>query len=68
MKKEKLQKKLVLNKKTITNLHKEEMDSAKGGVGPITTFGIPCPTDYCSQMLGCDTDWTCEWGCIFQKL
>ncbi len=43
----KLTKKLVLNKKTISNLDREEMNSARGA-----SFFIPC-SDSCSVIFVC---------------
>ncbi len=60
MKTKSLNKKLVLNKKTVVNLDKNEMSTAKGGWGPHTD-PVSCATDMrrCTRPLFCDYSFVC---------
>jgi hypothetical protein len=54
MKAKKIEKKLVLNKETVTNLDRLEMGALQGGV-----------KDYITYMTFCDTDFSCfETNCL----
>ncbi len=56
MKKQKFNKKLVLNKETIAKLNGEEMNEVKGGTDTINTFATVCNS-------GCVTCQTCGNTC-----
>ncbi len=58
MKKQKLNRTLVLNKKTVSNLEGWEMNQVNGGIAP--TFRTTCMSDYATcktyEMCSCG-DW-----------
>jgi len=61
MKNKKLQKKLVLNKKTVSNLGDREMDKVKGGKTELVCeCTIPCPALRTDEFYTCVCTYYCS--------